>query len=52
MSSKSEVPSEVHIEDSAEDRVPTRGVTPQPGRAEMHAVLSAALLAGELGQYR
>lgn len=24
-----------------EDRVPTRGVGPQPGRAEMHAVLSA-----------
>jgi hypothetical protein len=34
------------------DRVPSRGVTPQPGRAEMHAVLSAAQPAGERGQYR
>ena len=34
------------------DRVPSRGVTPQPGQAEMHAVLSAALLAAEPGQYR
>ena len=34
------------------DRVPSRGVTPQPGRAEIREVLSAARLAGELGQYR
>ncbi|MGI9154701.1 MAG: hypothetical protein ACR2IY_12625 [Rubrivivax sp.] len=34
------------------DRVPSRGVTPQPGQAQMHAVLSAALLAAEPGQYR
>ena len=34
------------------DRVPSRGVTPQPGQAEMHAVLSAAQQAGEQGQYR
>jgi len=34
------------------DRVPSRGVTPQPGQAEMHAVLSAARPAGESGQYR
>ncbi len=33
-------------------RVPARGVTPQPGRAEMREVLSAARLAGEPGQYR
>jgi hypothetical protein len=35
-----------------QDRVPSRGVTPQPGRAEMHAVLIAAQQAGERGQYR
>jgi GNAT superfamily N-acetyltransferase len=34
------------------DRVPPRGVTPQPGQAEMRGVLSAARLAGEPGQYR
>jgi tricarballylate dehydrogenase len=34
------------------DRIPSRGVTPQPGQAEMHAVLSAAQQAGEQGQYR
>ena len=34
------------------DRVPSRGVTPQPGQAEMHAVLSAALQVTEPGQYR
>jgi uncharacterized SAM-binding protein YcdF (DUF218 family) len=34
------------------DRVPSRGVTPQPGQAEMHAVLIAARLAGEREQYR
>ena len=34
------------------DRVPSRGVTPQPGQAEMHAVLSAALQATEPEQYR
>ena len=32
------------------DRVPSRGVTPQPGQAEMHAVLSAVQQAGEQGQ--
>ena len=34
------------------DRVPSRGVTPQPGQAGMHAVLSAAQLTGERVQYR
>jgi uncharacterized lipoprotein YbaY len=34
------------------DRVPSRGVTPQPRKAEMHAVLSAAQRAGEREQYR
>jgi anaerobic selenocysteine-containing dehydrogenase len=35
-----------------DDRVPARGVGPQPGRAEMHAVLSAALHAAEPEHYR
>lgn len=34
------------------DRVPSRGVTPQPGQAGMHAVLSAVQLTGERVQYR
>lgn len=34
------------------DRVPPRGVTPQPGRAEMREVLSAARQAGDPEQYR
>jgi hypothetical protein len=34
------------------DRVPSRGVTPQPGQADVHTVLSAARLAGEPEQYR